>query len=172
VSRRFWIGAGLGLLLIAASIGAQELLSERERGILGEPNGAPRSGEELARATEELSSLMRCPVCQGLSVAASPTPSALAMKVKAEALLALGYDDEQVLTYFESSYGEFIRLAPRAEGYNLLVWILPPLALALGVALIWRRLRTGSESSRGTATTEDDAELMAYRERVRQEVGR
>jgi cytochrome c-type biogenesis protein CcmH/NrfF len=165
-----WIALGLGLLVVAVAGAAQEDPNERERGLMGEPNGAVRSGEELAEATEALARRMRCPVCQGLSVAASSSPSALAMKAKAEALLAQGYDEEQVLTYFESSYGEFIRLEPRAEGYNLLVWILPALGLALGAVLIWRRLSSGANSGPLVAA-EEDAELEAYRERVRQEVG-
>ncbi len=170
MKHRRWTGVSLVVLLVAVSIGSQELPGERELAILGEPSGGARSGEDLARATEDVSSRMRCPVCQGLSVAASSAPSAVAMKAKAEKLLAQGYDGEQVLIYFERSYGEFIRLEPRAEGFNLLVWILPALALALGGTLIWRRVRSGSDSSRGAERVEEDAELAAYRERVRQEV--
>jgi cytochrome c-type biogenesis protein CcmH len=161
----------LSLLLVVAVASGQEAQDEREKGILGAPAGSSLSGEELAQATEELAGRMRCPVCQGLSVAASSSPSALAMKAKAEALLAQGYDGEQVLTYFESSYGEFIRLEPRAEGYNLLVWILPALVLAIGLVLVWLRVRKGSRPSAVAVQENEDVELEAYRARVRQEVG-
>ena len=38
-------------------------------------------------------------------------------------LLAAGYDQEQILAYFEHSYGEFVRLQPPLRGVNWLVWL-------------------------------------------------
>lgn len=159
----------LALLLLAGAAGGQGLVEQRDRLLLGEPAGRPLAGEDLARMTEEVTSLMRCPVCQGLSVADSHTPSALAMRAKAEALLAEGYSGEQVLTYFESSYGEFIRLAPRAEGFNLVVWVLPVLALLVGLGVVWMRIRRGRSESPRETTVEQG--LEDYRRRVRQDLG-
>ncbi len=136
---------------------------------IGTPAGPPLDGAALESITEEISSLMRCPVCQGLSVNDSPTPLAAAMKNEVRDLLAAGYSGDQVLEYFEQSYGEFIRLAPHARGFNLTVWLAPLALLALGVALILRRRRTAP--SRPTAAAADP-DLVAYRERVRHEVGR
>ena len=150
-SVRICIGVVL-VLLAAGFAGAQEGLDERSLKLLGEPNGAPRSGAELERATEAVTSLMRCPVCQGLAEADSTTPSALAMKAKAEVLLEAGYDEEQVLTYFETSYGEFIRLAPKARGFNLFVWLVPAIFLLLGAWLIWNRAR-GKVADEGAGLT-------------------
>ena len=83
--------AALGLML-SPGVTAQEASSEQILGLdkqqlLGEPQGAPLTGAQLLLQTEELTSLMRCPVCQGLSVADSPTDSALAMKQEAADLL-------------------------------------------------------------------------------------
>ena len=171
--RRAWWTVALVALCVAFAAGASESsLDERDVALLGTPAGSPLSGAELVAATERVASLMRCPVCQGLSVADSHTPSALAMRVKAEALLEAGYSQDQVLGYFETSYGEFIRLAPRAEGFNLLVWFLPGLALLVGGLLIWRRLRRPREAPPVESASSEDADLEAYRERVRREVGR
>jgi cytochrome c-type biogenesis protein CcmH len=139
--------------------------------LIGEPNGPPLTGEELDRVTNEVSSLMRCPVCQGLSVADSPTPSAVAMKEEVRRYLAAGYTQPQILTYFEQSYGEFIRLEPKAKGFNLLVWILPIAGLIAGVVVIMRRVKrpTPAEDPSETSTA-GDAELDAYLEQVRREV--
>lgn len=176
IRRRRSIGWLVPLILLSAA-GASEAvaategtLDQRELALLGEPAGQSLSGAELAAATEKVTSMMRCPACQGLSVADSHTPAAQAMRAKAEALVAAGYSRNQVLGYFEASYGEFIRLAPRAEGFNLVVWFLPGLGLLVGVLVIWRRLR-GRQVAAPVVETED-AELAAYRERVRREVGR
>ena len=137
---------------------------------IGDPSGPAIDGEDLDRRTEELASLMRCPVCQGLSIADSPTLLALAMKSEVRQFLAAGYGDDQIINYFEQSYGEFIRLEPKAEGFNLVVWIAPVVALLLGIAVVIRVLW---RSKRGLAETSDSEEiddLASYRQRVRQEV--
>ncbi len=155
--------------------------------MIGEPAGPPISGAALEVATETLSSRMRCPVCQGLSVADSPSQSALAMKAEVRELLSQGFSDDQILRYFEKAYGEFIRLAPKAEGFNLVVWIAPVLGVALGLGLVAGYLasrrrpavpgRTGKNAE--SALEEADAEtaralelepeLLPYLERVRRE---
>ncbi len=134
------------------------------------PAETPLEGDELDRRTEEITSLIRCPVCQGLSVADSPTDLALAMKAEARQLIAAGYSEDQILSYFERSYGEFIRLSPRAEGFNLLVWLAPILAVLVGVWLVATRVRTPRSATEETSV-ESDPELEPYLEIVRREVG-
>ncbi len=175
--------AGCLGILLSAALGAQ---TETEPAVLGsessinasllvgEPEGQPLTGEELERATYELASIMRCPVCQGLSVADSPSRSAIAMKGEVEDLLAAGFTNEQTLSYFEQAYGEFIHLEPKAEGFNLLVWIAPGLAFLLGIILVvWRLRSTKPAPAEGESEAEEaaeDPELAAYRKQVRREV--
>lgn len=135
----------LPLLLVALSAGA--LAPEPA------PLGPPLSGAALDRATEEVASQMRCPVCQGLSVADSPASSAVDLKAEVRRQVALGYTKEQVIASFERSYGEFIRLEPKAEGFNWLVWLAPMIALVAGALVIFFRLRPLS-TGRSPATAE------------------
>ena len=155
--------------------------------VVGPPSGPPLSGDELEAKTREVASHLRCPVCQGLSVADSPSESARAMKDEARGLVAKGFDQEQILDYFESSYGEFIRLEPKAEGWNLLVWAAPGAALLVGGALVWGTVRswkgkapagvTGGTAGEAGASAKrvelvDPPELAPYLEKVRAVVGR
>lgn len=105
------------------------------------PAGPALSGPALSARTDEVTAKLRCPVCQGLSVADSHTATAIAMKEQARELLGQGYSEPQALAHFEASYGEFVRLEPKAEGFNLVVWVAPLLFLAGGVALLTRRFR-------------------------------
>ena len=109
--------------------------------LLGTPQGTPLQGAALERRTMQVSSLLRCPVCQGMSVADSPSTVALDMKEQVRELLARGYTEEQILSYFERSYGEFVLLKPKFHGVNALVWILPLLALAIGATLVLMKVR-------------------------------
>ena len=137
--------------------------------LIGQPTGDPISGPELDRQTEEVAGVMRCPVCQGLSIADSSTLSAIAIKNQVRAFLAEGFSQAQILTYFEQSYGEFIRLEPKPQGFNLVVWIAPILVLLIGIALVIRWARVSPKAT-GVRAGETDAELEAYLERVRQEI--
>ena len=108
------------------------------------PRRAPLSGAELDARTEEVGALLRCPVCQGLSVADSPSSMARNMKAEVRQKLAAGYDQEQILADFERSYGEFVRLKPTMHGVNWLVWLGPVLALIAGAALVVSKLKGSS----------------------------
>ena len=114
------------------------------RSVVGAPAGQPLSGPALETAAHEIASVIRCPVCQGLSVADSPTDLARNMKQQVRDLLAAGYDREQVLRYFESSYGEFVRLQPPLRGVNWLVWLAPVAGLLAGGFIVARSLRRSS----------------------------
>jgi cytochrome c-type biogenesis protein CcmH len=137
------------------------------REVLGPPAGAGWTGEALEQKTHQVAALLRCPVCQGLSVADSPAAMALNMKRQVRDLLSWGYSEEQILRYFESSYGQFVRLEPPRRGINLLVWLGPLLALIGGgflIALTMRRYR----SRRSTVSpAAHDPGLDRYLEQVR-----
>jgi len=113
--------------------------------IVGAPAGQTLEGVMLERKTKEVAGLLRCPVCQGLSVWDSPAEMAVNMKHQVGDLVAQGYSEEQILAYFEASYGEFVRLAPAPRGVNWLVWMAPIVLLILGVVVVFRTLG-GSES--------------------------
>ena len=108
---------------------------------VGQPKGAPLTGAELERRSHEVSALLRCPVCQGLSVADSKAEMAINMKGQVHDLLARGYTEEQILSYFEQSYGQFVLLKPKFQGVNTLVWLLPLLALIAGALIVFAKVK-------------------------------
>jgi cytochrome c-type biogenesis protein CcmH len=63
------------------------------------------------------------------------------MSIEVRDLMAAGYDQKQVLAYFESSYGEFVLLQPPLRGVNWLVWLAPAIALILGGTAVFFALR-------------------------------
>jgi cytochrome c-type biogenesis protein CcmH len=134
--------ARLLALLLALGGGALAQTAEDPRQVVGPPRGQSLSGTELDARTKQVASLLRCPVCQGLSVADSPSTTAQNMKAHVRQLLAAGYDQDQILAYFERSYGEFVRLEPARRGVNWLVWIAPVVGLVLGVGVVLFALRS------------------------------
>jgi cytochrome c-type biogenesis protein CcmH len=131
--------------------------------ILGTPQGRPLSGAALDQKTYEVASLLRCPVCQGMSVADSPSTVALDMKARVRELLSRGYTQEQILSDFEESYGQFVLLKPKFRGVNALVWILPILVLIVGAIVAITTARRLSATDSSQPSTEDP-----YIKRVRE----
>jgi cytochrome c-type biogenesis protein CcmH len=124
------------LSLLALAVPAVPLLAqEAQPEGLYVGQGRLEDPAQEARASR-LASELQCPVCQGQSIAASPSPMARQMKDLIRSQVAEGYTDDQVKEYFMSKYGEWVLLQPKAAGFNLLVYILPILALLGGGALI------------------------------------
>ena len=130
--------------------------------LVGSALGAASMEEQVRQIATEL----RCPVCQGLSVADSPSGMADQMRDLIRERLEKGESPEAVKAYFVERYGEWILLAPKQEGFNLLVWVLPFLGLgggAVGILLVLKRWR--QRPSAVSASVDP-----AYLERVRREM--
>ena len=88
-----------------------------------------------------IGAVIRCPVCQGESIADSPAETArVMMEIVAEKVTA-GETDQQIIAYFRARYGDGILLDPPFGGKTLLIWILPILAVGGGVWMILGRRR-------------------------------
>ena len=136
--------------------------------IVGQPRGVPLSGPQLEQRTMAISAELRCPVCQGLAIGDSPSIMAANMKAQVRELLERGYTEEQILSYFEKSYGQFVLLKPKFQGVNALVWILPIAVLAIGFVLVISKAKK-LEAAPAAAPPEepvDDPYLARVREMV------
>lgn len=111
----------------------------------------------LAALTRSVAAQLRCPVCQGLSLADSPSELALEMKDVVRDQLAAGRTPDEVKAYFVAKYGEWILLEPPRRGINLLAYLLPAMALLAGVGVVWLALRrwTRGEPPVGDLPTSD-----------------
>jgi len=144
------------------------LLQVKVPDIAEAPKGVPIAGAMLDQRTNEVASLLRCPVCQGLSVADSPSTMAQDMKHQVRDLLARGYTQEQILAYFERSYGQFVLLKPKFSGVAAMVWLLPIAALIFGAIVVFskaKQLEKGP-SEKPAAVAEEDPYIARVRELV------
>lgn len=90
---------------------------------------------------EHLGSQIKCPVCQGESIANSPADMARDMMGLVEERVAEGATDQQIIDELLGSYSGAVLLDPPASGNTLILWLAPFAALVLGVGVIawWRR---------------------------------
>ena len=106
------------------------------------PSAPPTQADSALEAmTTVLASELRCPVCQGNSIQDSPSELAQQMRDLIRDQLRSGKTPDEVRAYFVDKYGEWILLAPKAEGLNLIVYIVPFVALLVGGLVVWRTVR-------------------------------
>ena len=98
--------------------------------------------EARARA---LSRELRCMVCQNQSIDDSDAPLARDLRLLVRERIAAGDSDTQVIDFLVARYGEFVLLKPRFNLHTLLLWLLPPLALAGGGLALWTYSRRRSK---------------------------
>ncbi len=124
------------------------------------------SSPDLEDRVREVASELRCVVCQNLSVADSPSDLAKEMRNLVRELLEQGKTREEIQAYFVSRYGEFVLLAPPKRGFNLLVWGLPFVAIAVGACAVYFVAKRWTVQREQTGPSVDPA----YAERVRREL--
>jgi cytochrome c-type biogenesis protein CcmH len=95
----------------------------------------------------DLSRELRCMVCQNQSIDDSEAPLARDLRLLVRERIAAGDSDAQVIDFLVARYGEFVLLKPRLKPHTLLLWLLPPLALAGGGFVLWSHGRRRSRSA-------------------------
>ena len=105
---------------------------------------APDPEQDRARA---LGTLIRCPVCQGESIAESPSQTARDMMALIQQRIDQGLSDQQILDELLASYSGALLLDPPVGGATVWVWLAPLAAFAVGLLMISRRVRPTPESS-------------------------
>lgn len=107
------------------------------------PHAPQQAGSALLDPAREarvqaLGKQLRCPMCQGLSIADSGSSAARAQMDRVRELVVEGKTDEEIRSYFVARYGEWALLEPPAHGFNWLVWLGPGLLLLLGGLFVAR----------------------------------
>jgi cytochrome c-type biogenesis protein CcmH len=118
---------------------------------------------------------LQCPVCEGETVADSPSGLAADMRAVIRTRLAAGESDQQILGEFVASYGDGILTEPPKRGIALGVWIGPVIGVALGAVLLVLLLRTWRRPVMKraiAAVVPTDADAVDEFHRFREEFGR
>ena len=122
---------------------------------------APKQ-ETLDQRVHDVGERLKCPICQGESVADSPSWLAQQMRGVIRQQLQEGKSEQEVVQYFERSYGQQIVWSPQWQGFTLLAWLAPIALLFIGAVLVfltvrdWHALAPGKSS---TTLSEDEQEL-------------
>jgi len=136
------------LALFVISVGALSIAAFGARDI-------PTAQDRVTK----ISQTVKCPVCAGEAVAGSNAPASVEIRRQIAEQVQQGQTDDQIRSYYSAKYGDEILLTPSASGINILVWVLPVVALALAIAVLVIVFRRWSIDPTAHAT-DDDRELV------------
>jgi cytochrome c-type biogenesis protein CcmH len=128
--------------------------------------------DALDDGVRRLALQLQCPVCEGETVADSPSGLAGDMRSVIRTKLTAGESDQQILDEFVASYGDGILTEPPKRGISLGVWLGPLIGVTLGALLVGLLFSTWRRPARATAATGLDADAAEELQRFRQELGR
>ena len=145
-----WLAAvvfGLTLTGVAhAAIDTYEFANDAER-------------ERFRELTKEL----RCPKCQNQDIADSNAPIATDLRREIFRMLGEGKDNQQILDFMVSRYGDFVLYKPALTRKTAVLWF-GPLALLVGGlvvigVIVGRRRRTEQAEGSDTLSAEERKRL-------------
>jgi cytochrome c-type biogenesis protein CcmH len=104
---------------------------------------------------------IRCPQCDGESVAQSDADISRQIRTDIAQRLQEGQTPDQIREYYGGKYGDSILVTPQSNGLVALVWIIPVAALVIAIAGLVVAFRRWGE--RGVvAASDDDRELVDH----------
>ena len=82
---------------------------------------------------------LRCLICQGQSVYDSDSEFANSLKIVVDNKINEGLSENQIYSYFQSKYGDWILYDPLFNKNTYFLWLLPLLIFFVGGAIIFNK---------------------------------
>ncbi len=83
-----------------------------------------------------------CPVCENTPLDVCGTQACIDWRAEIRLKLSEGWSEDQIIQYFVEQHGAQVLPEPPAEGFNLLVYILPVAIFLVGVWILVKASRT------------------------------
>lgn len=123
-SRRFAVGSLVLAFALLAAGGALGFVAAR----------GPTTPANMSDRVRAVAVTLRCPVCQNLTVADSPSRLAQEMRRTIARDLEAGRTPAEIRRGFARAYGQWILESPPKRGIDLVAWIGPVLLVLGGLA--------------------------------------
>lgn len=100
-----------------------------------------KSDPVLEKRVMDLSTHLRCLVCQNQTIADSNAELAVDLKNQVREKLRQGQSEQEILDYMVKRYGEFVLFSPLVKSTTWLLWFGPLLLLVVGLGVLFAVLR-------------------------------
>jgi cytochrome c-type biogenesis protein CcmH len=131
--------------------------------------------QEPTPSDDEVNAIARqlyCPVCENVPLDVCPTQACAQWRATIREKLTLGWSEAQIKESFVAQYGDRVLAAPPARGFNWLVYLIPPVALAVAGVLLWQTMRRWQRAGREAAPPATPTASDPYVQRLEEELKR
>lgn len=117
-----------------------------------------------------------CPVCENTPLDVCGTEACRQWRELIREKLGQGWSADQIKSYFAEQYGIRVLNVPPASGLNWLVYVLPPILILAGVAIlarelvIWTRKASPQFETQGAGASAANGPAPEYLERLEDEL--
>jgi cytochrome c-type biogenesis protein CcmH len=88
-----------------------------------------------------------CPVCENTPLDVCPTQACKEWREEIRSMLVDGKSEAEIKQHFVDYYGARVLAEPPRTGLNWLVYVVPPILIVIGAFVLFRALRSWSQSS-------------------------
>jgi cytochrome c-type biogenesis protein CcmH len=135
------------------------------------------SAQQPTPSDDEVNAVARqlfCPICESIPLDVCPTQACHDWRELIRQMLAQGKSTNEIKQYFVDHYGARVLAEPPRAGLNWLVYVVPPLAILIGVFLLFLAFRTWKKMSHKSSTPSvagsEPARLDDYAARLEDEL--
>jgi len=126
--RRTWFwGAFLAALILAGLTITQVAAQEK----------TPVTDDQVNTLARQL----YCPVCENTPLDVCPTTACAQWRALIREKMELGWSEAQIKDYFAAQYGDRVLSEPPRRGLNWMVYVLPPLLIAVAAVFLFFLIR-------------------------------
>ena len=123
--------------------------------------GFPFESEAQEQRFRELSSELRCLVCQNQSLADSNAGLAQDLRSELYEQVLTGNSNNQIISFMTERYGDFILYKPRFATKTLLLWLAPILLFIVGIFCLIRFSKFRNQGQQTQVSEEDLQKIRA-----------
>ena len=107
---------------------------------------ASAQGDALQGPTDDevnaIAKQLFCPVCENTPLDVCPTQACAQWRDLIREKLAEGWSEDEIKGYFVDQYGARALSEPPRQGFNWLVYIVPPILFVVGAYILYRGVRS------------------------------
>ncbi len=108
----------------------------------------------------EIARDLYCPICENTPLDACPTQACQDWRDEIRFMLSEGRSRAEIEQYFVERHGARVLAQPRFQGFDMLVWLLPIIAVFGGGFLFWRYLTSIHQTPIRPGDTDRDSTAM------------
>ena len=114
---------------------------------------------KLEQRARNLSTGLRCLVCQNQSIDESDAPLARDLRILIRERLTKGDSDAEITDFVVARYGDFVLLKPRLNTRTAILWVTPFLIILVGLGFFLRRRKPLEIAAEAPLTEDEKATL-------------